>query len=843
MKKRLRGVKRQDIQLDFDLYRVNVPIPGIAHTNLSVLDLWPENAEHTIMFLHGFAGVLESWEFQINFFEQQSYRVVAPDLRGHGQSDAPFTNYTMDEMVTDLHAIVEQLDLPEKFVLVAHSFGGAIATEYAIAYPERLDKLILIATAGEYPLPWFIRPLLRLPTTWLQPLWRFRPRWDAELHVFKRVLVNNLMKWKGWDQLRQISTQTLVVTGERDNIFPREVFDDVGHTIPSAEIYDVGSAKHKVQLERHDAVNRVIYRFVSGDQTQSWRQPDRSAETNLMAQRPWLRNYDQAVPQTVPVPKRSINHFLESTASWLPKRTALYYFGFKLSYQELYDQVRRTAAGFHGMGVQPGDRILIVLPNMPEMVFALYAAMRIRAVPVLPNPDADRYRILTQIRETRPKLLITLKGFGVMAEFLKEEGGLDHFLFAELKQYIGMNRYRKMRVMWNMTADFEGDYSAAESLGLDFNQFLQDISPTLEPQLPNQHDHSNDEIAAILYTSGTTGQPKGVCLTHYNLVANTLQTRHWATNLNYGEEVCLAAVPFVHSYGLMSALLVPVTLGATIVMLPIFETQAALEAIRDHQVTLFPGSPAMYAAINQAPNVREYGLKSIKACVSGSEPLPVEIQEAFEKLTQGYLVEGYGLTEASPVSHINPLAGRRKSGSIGLPIPNSEAKVVDLQTGEDCPSGQYGELYIRGPQVSAGYWVDATTPPVTDHITSDGWLKTGDVAIYDQDGYFHLISRKKHLIWKDEDVIFPRDIEEVLFENNKVLDAAVIGVAETGTNGEASTLIKALIVPRRGQEITTDELRALCQRRLPENAVPKIFAFEESLPRSLVGKLLREKLQ
>ena len=848
-KRQLRGVKRRDIQLDFDLYRVRVPVVGVANAYMSVLDLLPERPEGTILFLHGFAGVLESWEFQINFFERQSYRVVAPDMRGHGQSDAPFTDYTMEELVADLHQVCETLGLDEPFTLVAHSFGGAVATEFAIAYPERLDKLILIATAGEFPLPWYARLLLKIPTPWLRPLWPYRPRFDAELHVVKRLMANNLLRWKGWDPLSRITTQTLVVTGERDNFFPRFVFDDVGKTVPNAEIYDVGSAKHKVQLERHQAVNRAILRFITGDQTRSWRRPDDMLETGLMQQRPWLRHYEDDVPQSVPVPHRPLDHFLESTASWLPRRTALIFYREKISYQELFDKVKRAATGFIGLGVQPGDRIVLVLPNMPELVIAFYAALRIGAIPVLPNADANRELIAAQVKATAPKLLITLKGFGLIASYIQEETGLEQMLFVDLKQGVGTNRYQKLRALWGMTADYEGDFNAAHAIGRNFSEMLVDIPRQIENE-PAQVTHN--DVAVILYTSGTTGQPKGVCLTHHNLVANTLQTRHWATNLKFGEETALAVVPFLHSYGLISGLSVPITMGATIVLTPLFDTVEALEAIRDHKVTLFPGSPAMYAAINQMPSVREYHIDSIKACISGSEPLPVEVQEAFEKLTQGYLVEGYGLTEASPVTHANPLAGRRKSGSIGLPIPNTEAKIVDLISGEEVGPGSYGELYVRGPQIMAGYWTGPGCPPDRSSITEDGWLMTGDVAVADQDGYFHLINRKKHLIWRDGEVIFPRDIEEVLFENNKVLDAAVTswsggaqerGGEETEEHRETENGILALIVPRPKQEITEEELFALCRRRLPPNAVPTAFAFRTSLPRSIVGKLLRHKLK
>ena len=224
---------------------------------LSVVDIRPEGAEKTIMFVHGYAGCAETWEYQVNYFAR-GYRVIVPDLRGHGQSDAPFTAYTMSELIDDINTIAEVLDLPERFILVGHSFGGSICAEYAHAYPERLDKLILLATAGEYPLPRGASLLSRVPTAAFRPWWKYRPRWNAEVHVMKRMMLNNMRKWQGWSLFRDITTPTLIITGERDRYFPRHVFDKVGEIVPGAEVIDVGASKHKVQLERHQAVNRAI---------------------------------------------------------------------------------------------------------------------------------------------------------------------------------------------------------------------------------------------------------------------------------------------------------------------------------------------------------------------------------------------------------------------------------------------------------------------------------------------------------------------------------------------------------------------------------------------------------
>ncbi|RME82344.1 MAG: alpha/beta fold hydrolase [Caldilineae bacterium] len=831
MKKKLRGVKRRDIQLDFDLYRRQVPIPGVSDSCLSVLDLWPEGARGTLMFVHGYAGVLESWEFQINHFARE-YRVIAPDLRGHGQSDAPLTEYTMPEMVADLEAIVEALQVREPFVLVAHSFGGAIAVEYANAHPERLSKLVLIATAGEYPLPRSARLLLRLPLRLLRPFWPYRPRWDAELHVMKRMAANNMQNWQGWNLLRNIRIPTLVITGERDRYFPRWVFEDVGKMIPNAEVYDVGASKHKVQLERHQAVNRAIERFITDERRPTWRE---TSYDDRLQQRVWLKHYGKETPHTVPIPRRILPDFLISAANWVPKRTAMIFFGRKWTYAQLKDRVDRFANVLHGMGVRPGDRVAIVLPNMPQLIIAYYATLQIGGVVVFPNPGAERPQLMQELDETEPKVVITLRtNTKLLREVRARWGKRPHVILTDIREAVSGVTYRRLAAHWQLEPDAAAIDEAVEGLGLNMADLLRDA-----PAEELRADVGLHDLAAILYTSGTVEEPKGVCLSHQNLVANTVQTRHWLGNVAYGTQVCLSVIPLVHSYGMTSAMNIPIALGATIVLLPVFEVQQVLEHIKRYRPTLFPAVPPMYAAINQAPNVRSYGLSSIEACVSGAAPLPVEVQEAFEKLTRGRLVEGYGLTEASPVTHANPLFGLRKPGSIGVPIPNTDAKIVDLVTGAELPPGQVGELIVQGPQVMLGYWKrGGGIAAETQEVLKDGWLYTGDVAVRDGDGYFHIISRKRDMIMSGTYSVFPRDVEEVLYENNKVLETAVVGV---GTE-DGGQKVKAFVVPRPGVDLTEEELIELCRRRLEPYAVPWEIEFRSELPKSFVGKVLRRML-
>lgn len=829
MKRNFRGFKRTAVQLDFNLYRVNVPIRGLQGVELSVIDIHPEGVEKTFLFVHGYAGVAETWEHQINHFMREA-RVVAPDLRGHGQSDAPFTRYTMAELVEDLDTIAEKLDLPDKFIMAGHSFGGSICVEYATAHADRLEKLILLSTAGEYPVPRIASLASRIPTAAFRPWWRYRPRWNAEIHVMKRMMLNNMRNWVGWEKLKEITTPTLVITGERDRYFPRKVFEGVAEHIPGAEKIDMGGSKHKVQLERHQAVNRAIGRFVgeATDKRPTWRDQQAGDGGDM----PWLKSYGNHTPSVFPIPKQPMNRFLEATADWLPRRTATVFYGSKLTYQQLNRRANQFAHALHGLGIQPGDRVMIVMPNMPQLIIAFYGVLKVGGVVVLSNPDADAKLIQQQLKVTSAKVLVTLKEFADLARMISDK--LDiRVILADIQDAVSLTVYRALMSRWKEAGLGKGVSSEERSGQL---LMMDDLMMDAAREAP-EVQVASDDLAAILFTSGTTDRPKGVCLSHRNLVANALQTRHWLPDLQTGKETFLSVIPLTHSYGMTVAMNIPIALGATIVLLSVFELDQVLEAIKTHRPTIFPGVPSIYAAINNAKNVRSYGLSSIKACISGSAPLPVEVQEKFEKLTRGRVVEGYGLTEASPTTHANPFEETGKVGSIGIPIPNTDAKIVDLVTDEDLPSGQIGELLVRGPQVMQGYWSGSEVEE-DDRTTKDGWLYTGDVALMDDEGFFYIISRKRDTIMAGEYSVYPRDVEEVLYENSKVMEVAVVGVAAEG----GGQRVKAFVVPQPGTILTKEELLELCRQRLDEYAVPWEIEFREELPKSFVGKVLRRML-
>jgi long-chain acyl-CoA synthetase len=495
----------------------------------------------------------------------------------------------------------------------------------------------------------------------------------------------------------------------------------------------------------------------------------------------------------------------------------------------LSDLADRFGTALRGLGVNTGDRVLILLPNMPQTVIAYFGALRAGATVVFSSPTNDAGEVVRQAKDSGAKVLVTLTRFGELGRRVKTETQVEHVIYTNVKAYlpalsrIGFSLTREMKEGHRLRFDLEP--------GLHLWDELLRRYPPARPEV----EPAPDDVATIIYTGGTTDLPRGVMLSHRNLVANAIQTRHWLVDVREGKERFLCVLPFSHSYGLTTVLNVPVMLGATMVMLPSFQTREVLETIRRTRPTLFPGVPTMYMAINNTPGVRRFGIRSIRACISGAAPLPVEVQEAFEKLTKGRLVEGYGLTEAGPVTHANPLNGLRKVGTIGIPFPNTEAKIVDLATGQDLPPGQIGELAVRGPQVMLGYW---GRDDESDRALKDGWLFTGDVAVMDDDGYVSIVSRKKEMILAGEFQVYPRDVEEVLFEHPKVKDVAVVGVPATPPGQK----VKAFVVLREGESATPDELIALCRERLEEWAVPWQIEFRRELPKSFIGKVLRRVL-
>lgn len=814
------------MQIDLELYRQAVTVATKPIVQLSAIDIAPDLPQKTIVFLHGFGGQATQWHYQLEHFAL-AQRVIALDLRGHGRADKPAGDYTMPALLHDLEVALERLQAPERFVLVGHSFGGALATEYALAHPKQLEHLILIATAGEFRLNGLSRFLFGLPLALLRPLERFTHAWlKAPFHVLKPWYQNTLARWNGWDRFRQIQTPTLIIRGHLDFLFERPSFEKVAATIPGAEDVDVGASGHLVMLERHDAVNRAIARVLDGAAMRSWRATsdadEAAARSKLLRQRPWLAQYAQNVPATVAVPRVPLHFLLDSAVRRFPRLVAIQFGGTQLTYQQLDAWVNRFANALVALGIGKGERVMLLLPDLPQFVIAFYGALKAGAIVVLTPPQTETNELASQLHATAAKVLVTGYEMSEVALQLQAQNVVGQLIFtgpAELSEPPPQ------------------DYptSPAKPQVYHFSRLLAD-----QPTSPPERRADADELALIQYTSGTTGAAKGVMLSHRNLVANTLQTRHWLADAQEGKERFLCALSFSHIYGLTTTLNVPIALGATLILEPGFEVSRVLKAIKQHKPTLFPGVPGMYVAINNYPEVRKYGIHSIKACLSGSAPLPIEVQEGFEKLTKGHLVEGYGLTEAAPVTHANPLDGRRKVGSIGVPLPSTEAAIFDLVSGECIEdAGPIGELAVRGPQVMLGYWQQPEA--TTQVLRQDGWLFTGDVAQRDDEGYFRIIARKADMWYPRRSTpplhepAFPRDVEEVLYEVPQLKEVAVVAIAN-------QPIAFVTVNTAQADRPTADALLAYCRRRLPPELVPRLVIFVDEFPRNFIGKILRKEL-
>ena len=548
-----------------------------------------------------------------------------------------------------------------------------------------------------------------------------------------------------------------------------------------------------------------------------------------MDSKPWLQHYDEGVPHTLELQPAPLTALLDAAAEAFPGTAAISFYGRTLSYRELREEVRRFARGLRAAGVAPGERVLLLLPNIPQAVICYYGALMAGAVVVLTNPLFDAEALAHELSDSGATTIVALSMFYQLVERARAATGLRRVIYTNLKEYLPTAQ----RTLFTLLRqEREGhrvpDAIARGALWLQRLLASGDAAPLPPP------DPADD--AVILYTSGTTGQAKGVLHSHASLYANALQTSAWFAGAVPGAERVLCAIPFSHSYGMTACLNFSVALAATMILLPTFETQHVLSTIKRERPTIFPGVPPMYAALNEVRDVRKFGLSSLKACLSGAAPLPIEVQEGFERITRARLVEGYGLTEAGPATHANPLWGKRRPGTIGLPLPGTDAKIVDMETGADLPAGEIGELLVRGPQLMRGYW--QRPEETAEALTPDGWLRTGDIARMTADGYFQVIERKKEMIVAGPYNIYPRDVEEVLYEHPKVLEAAVVGVPTP----DGDTEIRAFVVLRPGERVSEAEVLAFLRDRLNLPVAPSAVEFRAALPRNMIGKLLRRKL-
>jgi long-chain acyl-CoA synthetase len=544
---------------------------------------------------------------------------------------------------------------------------------------------------------------------------------------------------------------------------------------------------------------------------------------------PWAQHYDPGVPLTVEPVTTSLPRLLLQAAEKSPQAPALVFFGRTITYGELNTQTARLAEALKSLGLVPGERLGIFLPNCPQLVMAYHAALRLGAVVVMLNPLLSTKELAYQLTDSGARWLVLLDHFRPRLEEIRGQVDLTHIIFTSLTEALPwplswLYPYRARRD--GLATGFEpgpGRYSWRE---------LLKHPPLGTIPLPDP-----DDLAVLQYTGGTTGTPKAAMLTHGNLMINVAQINAWLRRVRYGRERVVGLLPFTHSFGLTACLNWPMSQGALILVLPRFEINGFLKVMQKYRPTMLPGVPTLFVALINDPRLPQLDLSALWACISGSAPLPQEVRDRFEALSGCTMLEGYGLTEAAPVTHFNPIQGKRPAGSMGIPLPGTLAKVVDQETGSrEMPPGEVGELIILGPQVMSGYW---RTPRETAMVLRDGWLYTGDLAWMDEDGYFYIVERKKDLIIAGGYKIYPREVEEVLYQHPGVKEAVALGVPDA-YRGET---VKVVIVPQDGTILTAADIEAHCRNLLAVYKVPRIIEFRPELPKSLVGKVLRRVLK
>ena len=561
-------------------------------------------------------------------------------------------------------------------------------------------------------------------------------------------------------------------------------------------------------------------------------------------EKPWLKNYEEGVPATIAYPDIPLHQILAETARKYPNNTATIFgnvveplgnmlLDAKMTYREIYDLTKRFAAVLQQLGVKKGDRVALYLPNCPQFVIAYYATLMCGGIVVPCNAAYVARELQHQLNDSGAETIVSLSLMYPTVKKIRAETPLKQVIVTNIKEYFpGLLKFLFTLAVEKKEGHYQDISGDADTYG------FQDLLASAAAE-PTPVEVGPKDTAVLMYTGGTTGISKGAELTHGNMLANAIQTRHWFTVSEKGKETLLTALPLFHSYGMTTCMNHGVLIGGAMLLIPnprvLIHT---LKSINKHRPTMFTGVPAMYVAINNYPEISKFDVSSIKACISGAAGLPVEVQEKFEAITGGKLVEGYGLSEASPVTHANPVFGQNKIGTIGVPFPDTEARVVDVETGEKgLPPGEVGELVIKGPQVMKGYW---NNPEETANTLRKGWLHTGDIARMDEEGYFQIVDRKKDMILGAGGYnIYPREVEDVLYQHPKVLEAAVAGIPVGLERGER---VKAYIVLKPGETATEEEMIAFCRENMARYKVPKFIEFRESLPKTMVGKILRRVL-
>ena len=561
-------------------------------------------------------------------------------------------------------------------------------------------------------------------------------------------------------------------------------------------------------------------------------------------EKPWSKFYDEGVPATLEYPHIPLDHFLRDTAAKHPNHTAVIFgsavgsrlMDASMSYKELNDAVNRFAASLQKMGVEKGGRVAIMLPNCPQFIIATYATWRIGGIVVCCNPLYVDREIEHLVNDSGTETFVVMSSFYERLKGIRANTGLKRVIVTNIKEYFpGL-----LKFLFSLTKEKKEGHKVDISGDADTFWF-QDMLPEPDKR-PEAVEIDPQEIATLIYTGGTTGIPKGTQLTHYNLVSNAIALGIWA-RAKEAEDVMIDVMPFFHAYGLTVGMNTCIANALTMVLIPNPRDMVhVLKSIETHRATFYPGVPTMFVGFNNFPDRDQYDMSSLRFAVSAAAPLPPEVQQRFQEITGGKMIEAYGLTETGPAATMDPI-DRPKDNSVGIPLPDTDVKIVDADTGEEeLSAGEIGEIIIKGPQVMKGYYKMPTETANALRAGPDGqggWFYSGDIGFIDEDGYIHIVDRKKDMIIVSGYNVYPADVEAVLFDHPKVQEAAVIGLPDERT-GE---MIKAFVVLKEGQISTEEEINAFCREQLAAYKVPRVIEFRKELPKSMVGKVLRRELR
>ncbi len=551
----------------------------------------------------------------------------------------------------------------------------------------------------------------------------------------------------------------------------------------------------------------------------------------ILKAKPWFKFWPKGVSKTIEYPNVPLSELLRNTAKKHPDHVAMVFLGKKMTYRELDVLTDRFATALHSMGVKKGDTVALFLPNIPQFIISYYGALKIGAIVTAISPLAKEREVEFHLNNSEAETLVCLDVLYPTVKAVRERTKLKQIIVASIKEFLPSAKAFLGTLLKKVPS-----LKVSRESGV---HFFKETLEKYPPQPPEVKINPKEDLAALQYTGGTTGVPKGAMLTHLNLVSNAAMCAEWLQGKE-AEDIFLTVLPLFHIYGMTTSMNGPIYLAGTMILLPRPDLVEILKAIQKYRVTIFSGVPTLYAALIAHPEINRYDLKSIKFCISGAAPLPPEVQKKFIDLTGGVLVEGYGLTESSPVTHSNPLDPAMKTvkvGSIGLPWPDTEAKIVDVESGKKTlPAGEIGELAVKGPQIMKGYW---KMPEETKAVLRTGWLHTGDVGKMDEDGYFYITDRKKDLIKYKGYSVYPRELEDVLYEHPAVKLCGVIGKPKPVV-GE---IPKAFIVLKEGFEASEEEIMKFVRERISTYKAIREVEFRKELPMSLVGKVLRRKLR